>query len=582
MANQPLTSNAGFGSDVVVDMLQALGIEFVALNPGASYRGLHDSFVNYSNGSPEMILCNHEEIAVSIAHGYARAAGKPMAAAVHNIVGLLHATNSIYNAWLDQTGMLILGGTGPVATELRRPYIDWIHTALVQGNAVRDFVKWDDQPASVESIIDSMLRACQLITTAPYGPAYLCFDAGLQESTLESPPTIPDVTMFERATPPSADPAALARAADMLVGARNPVAVVDYLGNDYTVGGAVRLAESLGMALIDMGDLFNFPSDHPLNLTSAATELLSQADVVLSINAYDIEQALSTTDRTSRLPIPGIPSGAQVIDISLRGYAVRAWGQTYGKLYPLNVNITADPGGAANALADLIAQRGAIVGADERAARHGVHHAELRQAALDQALSSIKDGRITRQYLGLQTWEVVKGYDWVLCNRDLRGRAALRTWDVRHAYQYQGTEKSGLGNAYARSMGVALANRGTGRLNVNFQPDGDLLFTTSALWTAAHHNIPLLSVMHNNRSYNNDYVHQVEVAHHRDRPAENAVVGIDINTPNVDFATVARGFGVHAEGPIEKPEDLLPAIQRAAEYVAREGKPALVDVITTR
>lgn len=582
MTTNPVTSTAGFGSDVVVDMLQALDIEFVALNPGASYRGLHDSFVNYSGGKPEMILCNHEEIAVSIAHGYARAAGKPMAAAVHNIVGLLHATNSIYNAWLDQAGMLILGGTGPVATELRRPYIDWIHTALVQGNAVRDYVKWDDQPASVESIIDSMLRAYQLITTAPFGPAYLCFDSGLQESTLAAPPTIPDATMFERPAPPQADPTALAKAADLLANASNPVAVVDYLGNDYAVGGVVRLAESLGMAVIDMGDLFNFPSDHPLNLTSAATEMLAAADVVLSINAYDLEQALSTTDRTSRLPIPGIPNAAQVIDISLRGYAVRSWGQTFGKLYPLNVAITADPSGAANALADLIGQRGTIKGADERTVRHTAKHAELRQAALDQANGSIKDGRITRQYLGLQTYEAIKGYDWVLCDRDLRGRAALRTWDVRHAYQYQGTEKSGLGNAYARSMGVALANRGTGRLNVNFQPDGDLLFTTSALWTAAHHEIPLLSIMHNNRSYNNDYVHQIEVAHHRDRPAENAVVGIDINTPNVDFATVARGFGVHSEGPIEKPEDLLPAIQRAAEYVATQGKPALVDVITTR
>ena len=577
-----LTSTAAFGSDVVVDMLQALGIEFVALNPGASYRGLHDSLVNYGAGRPEIILCNHEEIAVSIAHGYMRAAGKPMAAAVHNIVGLLHSTNSVYNAWLDQAGMLILGGTGPIATEQRRPYIDWIHTALVQGNAVRDYVKWDDQPASVESVIDSMLRAYQLITTDPKGPVYLCFDAGLQESTLASPPTLPDVSLFERPARPSADPDALAQAAGMLSTAKRPVAVVDYLGDDVAIAGVVRLAEALGMAVIDLGDLLNFPTDHPLNLTSGATEVLSEADVVLSVNAFDIEQALSTTGGGSRLPIRGIPDEAKVIDISLREFAVRSWGQIHGKMFPLHVNIQADPASAVIALADLVAVAGTSAGAAERSARLGERHAELLRVAREGALASVKDGKITRQYLGLALYEAIRGYDWVLADRDIRGRAALKLWDARHAYQYQGTERSGLGNAYGRSLGVALANRGTGRLTVNFQPDGDLLFTPSALWTAAHHEIPLLTVMHNNRSYNNDYVHQVEVAHHRDRPPENAVMGIDIDSPNVDFATIARGFGVWAEGPVDKPEDVQAAIERAAAYVAAEGKPALVDVITTR
>ena len=577
-----LTSTAAFGSDVVVDMLQALGIEFVALNPGASYRGLHDSLVNYGAGRPEIILCNHEEIAVSIAHGYMRAAGKPMAAAVHNIVGLLHSTNSVYNAWLDQAGMLILGGTGPIATEQRRPYIDWIHTALVQGNAVRDYVKWDDQPASVESVIDSMLRAYQLITTDPKGPVYLCFDAGLQESTLASPPTLPDVSLFERPARPSADPDALAQAAGMLSTAKRPVAVVDYLGDDVAIAGVVRLAEALGMAVIDLGDLLNFPTDHPLNLTSGATEVLSEADVVLSVNAFDIEQALSTTGGGSRLPIRGIPDEAKVIDISLREFAVRSWGQIHGKMFPLHVNIQADPASAVIALADLVAVAGTSAGAAERSARLGERHAELLRDAREGALASVKDGKITRQYLGLALYEAIRGYDWVLADRDIRGRAALKLWDARHAYQYQGTERSGLGNAYGRSLGVALANRGTGRLTVNFQPDGDLLFTPSALWTAAHHEIPLLTVMHNNRSYNNDYVHQVEVAHHRDRPPENAVMGIDIDSPNVDFATIARGFGVWAEGPVDKPEDVQAAIERAAAYVAAEGKPALVDVITTR
>ena len=167
-------SKAEWGSDVIVEVLRDLGIEYVALNPGATFRGVHDSIVNFlGNKNPEMILCTHEEIAVAIAHGYGKAAGKPMAAYVHNVVGLLHASMAIYNAWANRSSMLVLGGTGPMAADGRRPWIDWIHTANVQGNAVRDFVKWDDQPASVGSSIESLIRGYHITSSAPEGPVYI-------------------------------------------------------------------------------------------------------------------------------------------------------------------------------------------------------------------------------------------------------------------------------------------------------------------------------------------------------------------------------------------------------------------------
>src|SRR4029453_5854916 len=146
---------AEWGSDVVVDLLKAFEIEYVAINPGATFRGLHDSLVNYGGKQPpEIIPCTHEEIAVALAHGYARAKGKPMGAAVHNVVGLQHASMAIYNAWADRVPLIVMGGPGPMDTGNRRPWIDWVDTALVQGNLVRDFVKWDDQPASVEAVPD--------------------------------------------------------------------------------------------------------------------------------------------------------------------------------------------------------------------------------------------------------------------------------------------------------------------------------------------------------------------------------------------------------------------------------------------
>ena len=221
----------GWGSDVVADTLRALQIPYIALNPGASYRGLHDSIVNYlGNETPQMLLCLHEEAAVAIAHGYAKVTGRAMAAAVHSNVGLFHATMAIFNAWCDSMPVIVLGATGPVDAAKRRPWIDWIHTALVQGTQVRDYVKLDDQPASVAALPEAFLRAWRVARTEPMGPVYLCLDAGLQEEALDHPPALPDPARFQPATAPHADPRALDEAARRLVEARFPVIVVESLG----------------------------------------------------------------------------------------------------------------------------------------------------------------------------------------------------------------------------------------------------------------------------------------------------------------------------------------------------------------
>src|SRR5438128_399756 len=206
----------------IVDLLRAFGIDYVALNPGASYRRLHDSLVNYGANKPEIILCTHEEIAVSIAHGYAKVTGRPMAAAVHDVVGLLHAAMTIYYAHVDRAPVLVLGATGPVDRTKRRPYIDWIHTALVNGNAVRDYTKWDDQPATVIDFPASFARAYRMATTEPCGPVYLCYDAGLQEEKLVRPIDVAEVAAAARPNAAQADPAAILRAADLLARAERP------------------------------------------------------------------------------------------------------------------------------------------------------------------------------------------------------------------------------------------------------------------------------------------------------------------------------------------------------------------------
>src|SRR6201985_2931001 len=187
---RPVSSatNALFGSDIVAETLRALDIPWIALTPGASYRGLHDSLVNHlGNESPQMLVCLHEETAVALAHGWAKVTGRAMAAAVHSNVGLFHATMAVFNAWCDREPLLLLGATGPVDAPRRRPWIDWIHTAADQGAILRNYIKWDAQPASPAATQEALARAAWVANHPPKAPVYVNFDAGMQEAALTEP-----------------------------------------------------------------------------------------------------------------------------------------------------------------------------------------------------------------------------------------------------------------------------------------------------------------------------------------------------------------------------------------------------------
>jgi acetolactate synthase-1/2/3 large subunit len=578
---------AEYSSDVIVDLLRALDIEYVALNPGSSYRGLHDSLVNYGgNKNPETILCTHEEIAVAIADGYGKATGKLMAAFVHDIVGLLHSSMAIFNAWMGHSGVLVLGATGPMAVERRRPGVEWMHSALVQGTAVRDYVKWDDEPASLTSAVESLIRAHQIADAEPKGPVYVCFDAALQEEALQDGNgTIPDLSRYNSPTRIQADPVALERAAELLVGAHRPVILANSLnGVPEAIDGLVQLAEGLALPVVDQGS--GFPSQHSLNAADISNQLLNEADVILTLNLTDLHEALTTTDRITRLATDRIPLSAKVIDISLRQFTIRSWANNVGRPRPVDLSIVADTSLALPSLAKLCQEKlgqqpNRIEELRQRGARLAARHKEATQAALNTADQAGNQTPIAIPFLSQQVWEAVKSHDWVLANG--LGAWTRWIWDIKYPYQQvPGGSGGGVGNGYPRSLGVALAYRGTGRVCVNFQGDGDLLFTPSSLWTAAHHQIPLLTIVRNNRSYYNDEEHQANMARVRGRSVENRVIGIRIEDPDVDLASMARSFGVYAEGPIKQPEELAPALERAVRMVAEEGKPALVDVWVER
>ena len=584
--NRETHKQAEYVSDVIVDLIKAYNIEYVAFNPGSSFRGIHDSLVNYGgNTKPEIIECCHEEVAISMAHGYAKATGRPMVAVVHDTVGLQHATMAIYNAWCDRVPMIVLGGNGPLDITKRRPRGDWAHTALIPGNLVRDYVKWDDQPHNLASVPESFIRAYKIAMTPPRGPVYISYDVGLQEDKLAQPVVLPDVTRYEPPTPIQANEKSLRQAAQWLVEADNPVILTDFIcRNPQAAESLVELAELLAIPVLDSGYRINLLPNHPLNVTGAGREIVEQADVVLALDAPDTFVFLGASDRITRTSQTLISPNTRVIQISLAELLVGSWSCDYHRLQPADLNILADTSLALPQLVALCQQLKRKDTNKEKYSRrferiHGIHD-RLRATWREQAAKQRDELPIAVSRLCTDIWEVIRGEDWVLVNNKVRNWEQ-RLWDWDRPNQWLGhSGAGGLGYGIGASLGAALAYKGSNKLCIDLESDGEFLYNASALWTAAHYQIPLLVIMFNNRSYYNSEQHCQEVAKDRGRSEDNRIIGNRIEQPPVDFARLAQSFGVYGEGPVEKPDDIIPAVERAMKVVAEKKMPALVDIVT--
>ncbi|HEU4673315.1 MAG TPA: thiamine pyrophosphate-dependent enzyme [Candidatus Limnocylindrales bacterium] len=560
-----------YGSDLLVDRLAALGVRHIALNPGASIRGLHDSLVNPPGRAPELILALHEEIAVAMAHGYAKAGGGTMAVGVHDTVGLLHASMAIFNAWADRAGLVTFVGTGPLDAARRRPWIDWIHTVTDQGALVRDFTIWNDQPTSPEALLQSLDRAWTAVHRAPVGPALIALDVDVQEAAidpgafaaaLERPPAAPS-----RIAP---DPAVVDAIAADLRAARCPVFVTDRPLSAAASGLLVDLAERSGAGLHELGGGVSFPVGHPHDVTEGSATAVAAADFLLLVEVRDPTWALGAVDLHTRRTETGW-RGAKAASVGLAGAADAAWMVTESA-GPPRVELTADP---ELALAALLG----AWGSERRELAPELVTAAAIPAPEPPAETRDRRG-IHRGHVGRALAEALSGADYTVANGVL-GTWARRTLRFQRPDQFLGRSfAGGLGYGAGASLGAALALRGSGRVVVDLQGDGDFLYTPQALWTAAHHHIPLLFLVDSNRAYFQDERHQRAMATNRGRPAERVGVGIAIDDPAVDHATLARSFGIAAEGPIEDFEDLRVALGRAVARV-RAGEPVLVDVRTS-
>ncbi|MFB3886374.1 MAG: thiamine pyrophosphate-binding protein [Thermodesulfobacteriota bacterium] len=581
--------NKRYSSDLVVDVIKQYDFDYVSFNPGSSFRGLQDSLVHYGrNVKPEIIECPHENTAVGIAHGYAKATEKPMLTILHNLVGLLHGTMAIYYAYTDRVPMVIAGATGPMDIAKRRPHIDWIHTALIQGNLVRDYVKWDDQPYSIESVPDSFARAYRIANTEPKGPTYICFDVSTLEDPLKEEVPLLNVQKLMPPTPVQASQEAFEKAADLLIKAKNPVVLAGTLGrNKKSVKMLVELSELLSLPVIDRMNRFNFPNTHPLDLTGV--NCLESADFILSLDVRDLGGAITKYQSYAQVKEarqrfqPIIPKDCKIIEMGFSDLDISSWSMEYEKLQEVDLSILCD---TSVALPELIKKCKEKL-SDKEAVREEVKrrfkslsskHNQVRDKWKEDSRKDWDLKPMTMPRLASEIWEVIKNEDWVLTANSLRGWAR-RLWDWDEPYRHPG-EALGTATQINISLGVALAYKGKDKLIVDIQPDGDLLFDPAALWVASHHRIPMLVIMLNNRAYMNSWNHQISMARERGNSIGMANLGTEINQPAPDFAKLAQSFGWYGEGPIEDGSKVQEALKRAIQVIKKEGRPALVDTVT--
>jgi acetolactate synthase I/II/III large subunit len=568
----------------MVEVLRELGVRYIALNPGASYRGLHDSLVNFGPGDPpEIILCTHEEIAVALANGYTRATGAPMATALHNVVGLLHASMAMFNAWCDRTPMLNLGGGGPQDATLRRS-TDWVHTALVQGNLVRDFVKYDDQPYSLAAVPESLLRAYRIATTEPKGPVYVCLDSDLQEQPISSPLMVPPARLYRAPAVPAPNPEALREAAELLVEAEWPVIVAGEVGRTpHALAPLRELAEILAAPVVDADGRFAFPNTHPLDLTAVREQTLRAADVVLALDVPSLGIPLGPSVREREALQLAVRPGTKIVHITLLEFDRQSFVNDTMWLLPVAVPMAADTSIALPQLLELCrhqfgSQRAATQRIEARRARAAAMHAEARRHSQAWIEQNWHQKPISSARLYGELNARLKGQSWALVHaHGRRWREVLEVTEAEHGIG--GGRGAGVGYGLPASIGAALGSKGSGRLCVSVLGDGDFLMTSNALWTAARYGIPLLILVFNNRSYYNDEEHQERMAVRRERPVENKGIGVDLKDPAPDLAALARALSVEGFGPILEPDQLGPMLDRAIEIV-QGGRPAIVDVVT--
>ena len=571
------------GSDFMLDVIKSLGIEYVTANPASSCRALHESIINYGgNKSPELLTCCHEESSVGMAHGYAKIEGKPILSMVHGTVGTQHASMAIYNAFCDRVPAIVILGNELDATA-RRSFVEWTHAAQDAAIIIRDYTKWDDAPGSLQHFAESLVRAYKIAMTPPMGPVALVANGKLQEEPIEE--TNLHIPKLSMTIPPQGDSGAIREAAKRLVNAQNPVIVAGRLAR--TPDGIpllVELAETLQAPVSDQRNRMNFPTRHPLYGVGD----IAHADVILCLEVEDIYMLTHRISPLNRIGMDApkrlIKDDAFLISISSLDLFQRSNYQDFARYNEVDMAIAGDGQATLPALIEACAR---LITADrkraleQRGSRLAEAHKRMEEEARQQAALGWDSSPLTPARVSAELWAQIKNEDWSLVGNDMFfSRWPTRLWNFDKHYQFiGGSGGEGVGYGAPAAVGAALANKKYGRLTINIQNDGDLNYAPGVLWTAVHHNIPLLSVLHNNRGYHQEVMFVTTMASRANRDVTRAGIGTKLIEPNIDYATMAKGYGMQGIGPITDPNDIAPALKRALQIV-KSGEPVLVDTVT--
>ena len=545
-------------SDYMVDVLRALGIEYIAANPGSSFDGLQESIINYGkNSAPEWLTCLHEESSVAMAHGWAKIEGKPtLMPLLHGTIGIQHGSMAVYNAYCDRTPMFMTAGlefTGAVAA----------HNATDMVSMIRGYLKWDHQPTSLPQFSQSMLRAYRLAATPPTAPVMVVIEGGLSKIPVGAAdrPALPKLTL---PAPPAADIGSVREAAKMLVAAQNPRLNAGRLARTPRgIEMLVELAELLQAPVTSGTDRVNFPSRHPLAGTGTG-----QPDLILNLEAGAGANA----------------PNAKTISITAVELLATSNYNILSNSPQADLMIQADGEASLPALIEEVKR---LITADRKRVfdERGIKHREANAQARTQLISTARLGwdssPISLARLSAELWPLIKNEDWSLVSpQGFISNWPNRLWNMDKLYRHTGGRGGeGMGYGAPAAVGAALANRKYGRFSINIQQDGDLNYAPGVLWTAVHHKIPLLTVMHNNRGYHAEVMFVQRQANIRNRGVDGAHIGTVLTEPNIDYAKMAQTYGMYGEGPISDPSELPAALKRGIERVKR-GEPALIDVIT--
>jgi acetolactate synthase I/II/III large subunit len=572
------------GSDYMVDVIKSLPVEYIFSSPGSSFRSLHESVINYGGNKPEFITCTHEEIGVAMGNGYAKIEGKPALSMAHGTVGCQHAAMAVYNAYCDQVpNILILGNISDAAE--RRGSVEWLHSVQDAAAMVREFTKWDDNPASLEHFGESMVRAYQLAMTPPTMPVVLVADGTLQENPIPADANL-RIPKYVVPAPPAGDRDTVNDVAKMLVAAENPVIVTSRSARTPAgLKSLVELAELLQCAVIDQHRRMNFPSRHPLNQSWNTRPIVGNADVILGLETYDFYGVVHALGGQTRvIPRSIIKPGTKLVSISSSDLFYKSNYQNFQRFEDVDIAIAADAEATLPSLIDAVKK---LITEDRKRVfqARGVKLAEASRQALEQnrtnATYAWDTSPVSTARLSAELWAQIRNEDWSLVSDTFWiSYWPLRLWDFDKHYHYiGGAGGEGVGYMAPAALGAAVANKKHGRLTVCIQSDGDLMMAPGTLWTSAHHKIPMLTLMHNNRAYHQEIMQLQRVANQHNRGIDTCDIGTTIKDPNIDYAQLARSMGVEAEGPISDPGMLGPAIKRGIAAVKR-GNPYLIDVIT--